>query len=137
VRNAVVYDVGTAVRYEDNIERVQVWNSTLGSGIRRFFHAAESSAKGVNVQNLLFLGSAATVPAGSGNMEASPQFFVDAAANDYRLAPNSPAIDAGMALPLVTVDRLGTTRPSGAHWDTGAFEFAPATPAAATGPSRP
>ena len=137
IQNAVVHDVATAVRFEDNIERVQVWNSTFGSGIERLFQAASSSARGVTAQNLLFMGSAGTVPAGAGNMEASPRFFVDAAAHDYRLAPGSRAIDAGVALPTVTTDRLGAPRPSGQHWDTGAFEFAPAaaTPESAT--SRP
>ena len=50
VQNAVVYDVGTAVRYEDNIERVQVWNTTLGSAIPRFFRAASSTSTGLDVR---------------------------------------------------------------------------------------
>jgi hypothetical protein len=136
VQNAVVHDVTTAVRFEDDIERVQVWNSTFGSGIGRLFQAASSSARGVTAQNLLFMGLAATVPAGAGNMEASPRFFVDAAAHDYRLAPDSRAIDAGVALPTVTTDRLGAPRPSGQHWDSGAFEFAPAPEPASSRPSR-
>jgi hypothetical protein len=90
----------------------------------------------VTAQNLLFMGLAATVPAGAGNMEASPRFFVDAAAHDYRLAPDSRAIDAGVALPTVTTDRLGAPRPSGQHWDSGAFEFAPAPEPASSRPSR-
>ena len=57
VQNAVVYDVGTGVRYEDNIERVQVWNTTFGSAIPRFFRAASSTAIGLDVRNVLFLGS--------------------------------------------------------------------------------
>jgi hypothetical protein len=123
IQNAVVHDVSTAVRYEDDIERVQVWNSTFGSGIRRLFHAAEASPTSLSVQNLLFLGSGATVPRGSGNMEATSRFFADAAAHDYRLAPGSPAIDAGMAVPAVATDRLGRPRPNGDHFDVGAFEF--------------
>jgi hypothetical protein len=123
VQNAVVYDVGTAVRYEDNIERVQVWNVTLGSAIPRFFRAASSTAAGLDVRNVLFLGSSATMPGGLGNLQAVAAFFVNAAANDYRLAPGSLAIDAGVANSSITKDRLGVSRPQGAYWDVGAYEF--------------
>ena len=123
VQNAVIYDVGTAVRYEDNIERVQVWNTTLGSAIPRFFKAASSTAIGLDVRNVLFLGSAATMPGGLGNVQATAAFFVNAAAHDYRLAPGSLAIDAGVSIGSVTKDRLGVARPQGAYWDVGAYEF--------------
>jgi hypothetical protein len=123
VQNAVAYDVGTAVRYEDNIERVQVWNATLGSGITRFFRAASSTAIGLDVRNVLFLGSSATMPGGLANMQAIAAFFVNAAAHDYRLAPGSLAIDSGVAVSSVTKDRIGVSRPRGAYWDVGAYEF--------------
>jgi hypothetical protein len=125
VQNAVVYDVGTGVRYEDDIERVQVWNTTLGSGITRFFRAASSTAIGLDVRNVLFLGSSATMPGGLGNVQATASLFVNAAANDYRLAAGSLAIDAGVANSLVTKDRIGVSRPKGAYWDVGAYEFVP------------
>lgn len=125
VQNAVIYDAGTAVRYEDDIERVQVWNATLGSGITRFFRAANSTAIGLDVQNVLFLGSSATLPGGLGNVQATASSFVNAAAHDYRLAPGSLAIDAGVSNPIVTKDRIGVPRPTGAYWDVGAYEFVP------------
>jgi hypothetical protein len=124
VQNAVVYDVGTAVRYEDNIERVQVWNTTLGSAIPLFFKAASSTPIGLDVRNVLFLGSSSTMPGGVGNVQATAAFFVSAAAHDYRLAPGSLAIDAGASIGSVTKDRLGVSRPKGAYWDVGAYEFA-------------
>jgi hypothetical protein len=123
VQNAVVYDVGTGVRYEDDIERVQVWNSTFGSAIPRFFRAASSTAIGLDVRNVLFLGSASTMPGGLGNMQATTAFFVSAASHDYRLSSSSLAIDAGVAISSVTKDRLGVTRPQGAYWDVGAYEL--------------
>jgi hypothetical protein len=123
VQNAVVYDVGTAVRYEDNIERVQVWNSTLGAAIPRFFKAASSTAIGLDVRNVLFLGPSSTMPGGLGNIQATAAFFVNAAANDYRLAPGSLAVDAGVNNSNVRTDRLGGTRPQGAYWDVGAYEL--------------
>ena len=123
VQNAVVYDVATAVRYEDNIERVQVWNTTLGSAIPRFFRAASSDSVGLDVRNVLFLGPNSTMPGGLGNMQATAAFFLNAAAHDYRLAPGSPAIDAGVAVSSVTKDRIGVSRPQGAYLDVGAYEF--------------
>ena len=123
VQNAVVYDVGTAVRYEDNIERVQVWNSTFGSAIPRFFRAASSTPVGLDVRNVLFLGSNSTMPGGVGNVQATAAFFVNAAAHDYRLAPGSLAINAGVSISSVTKDRIGVSRPQGAYWDVGAYEF--------------
>ena len=123
VQNAVVYDVGTAVRYEDNIERVQVWNTTLGSAIPRFFRAASSTSAGLDVRNVLFLGSSSTMPGGLGNVQATAAFFVNAAAHDYRLAPGSPAIEAGVSITSVAKDRIGVSRPQGAYWDVGAYEY--------------
>ncbi len=48
--------------------------------------------------------------------------FVDAAANDFRTLPESPAIDAGLSLEEVDVDFAGVPRPLGSAHDIGAFE---------------
>jgi hypothetical protein len=100
-----------------------VWNTTLGSGIPRFFKAASSNAQGLDVRNVLYLGSSTTMPGGLGNMQATAGFFVKASAHDYRLAPGSPAVDGGVAVTSVTKDRLGVSRPQGAYWDVGAYEL--------------
>ncbi|WP_161954179.1 right-handed parallel beta-helix repeat-containing protein [Candidatus Methylomirabilis limnetica] len=54
--------------------------------------------------------------------------FVNAAAADFRLQPGSLAIDAGIAVSLVTTDIAGTLRPQGRGDDIGAFEFANPSP---------
>jgi hypothetical protein len=123
VQNAVIYDAGTAIRYEDDIERVQVWNATLGSAITRFFRAASSNSNGLDVRNVLFLGSSSTMPAGLTNMQASAAFFVNAGAHDYRLRVGTPPIDAGVSIGSVNRDRILVPRPKGAYWDVGAYEF--------------
>lgn len=51
--------------------------------------------------------------------------FVDAAADDYHLLADSPAIDAGLDMG-VTTDLEGTLRPQGSGYDIGAYEFTPA-----------
>ena len=125
VQNAVVFDVGTGVRYEDNIERVEVWNSTFGSGVGRVFRAASSTAAGLDVKNVLFMGSTSSELTGASNMLATTAFFVGAAANDYRLRAGSLAIDSGISLTAVTTDRAGNSRPTGRFWDVGAYEYTP------------
>lgn len=54
--------------------------------------------------------------------------FVDPEAGDYRLLPDSPAIDWGFALGEFSQDREGTPRPRGATWDIGALEFSDSAP---------
>jgi hypothetical protein len=41
----------------------------------------------------------------------------------YRMLLNSPAINAGLTIPWLTVDLSGTPRPQGAAYDLGAFEM--------------
>lgn len=48
--------------------------------------------------------------------------FASVAADDYRLAPASPALDAGAARADVPADLIGTPRPQGAAFDLGAYE---------------
>ncbi len=49
--------------------------------------------------------------------------FVDPVHNDYRLRPNSPAINKGATLKGFNYDKEGNLRPQGAAWDMGAFEY--------------
>ena len=102
----------------------------------RAFQAASSTAAGVDVKNVLFMGPPSSELAGASNMAAPAGHFVDATQHDYRLRSTSPAIDAGISLTAVTTDRLGVARPMQRHWDVGAFEYAPADLGARGGSSR-
>jgi hypothetical protein len=128
IQNAVVHSVDTAVRYEDDVENLLVWNSTLGTGVSRPFRNASSPNGQPDVRNLLVLGSSLPAEAPtSRNRAVSSSSFLNAAGHDYRLAADSPAINAGVTLTSVTEDRIGVNRPVGGVYDVGAYEYAGST----------
>ena len=124
--NSLIYDVDVAFRYEDDVDRLALWANTLGSGVDVPFVAVEDEGQGLDVQNLLLLGSTLPIEASTalGNLAVSELAFVDAAAHDYHLAEGSPALDLGLDLPLVTTDFDGEARPQGLGTDIGADERA-------------
>lgn len=123
--NAVVHDSATAVRYEDGITDLKVWNSTIGLGVKTPFQAASSSSSVLDVRNLLVVGAylPAQASRSSTNMTIGDGAFVNARGGDYRLVAGAPAIDRGATLSSVRVDRAGVTRPQGPAYDVGAYEF--------------
>jgi hypothetical protein len=120
--NAVVYNVATAFRYEDNIEQLRIWNSTLGIGVTRPFLAASSSSAGLDVRNLLSIPPLSPEAWHASNVRVGPAAFVSAAAHNYALAPGAAAIDLGVTISAVKTDRAGVLRPQGARYDAGAYE---------------
>jgi hypothetical protein len=125
VQNAVVHDVQTAYRYEDNVQRVRIWNNTIGSEVQRPFDAAASSAAGLEIRNLLVLGRRPVEATDPSNLAVDRSAFVDASRHDYRLRPGATAIDAGARIAEVASDRNGVARPIGAAPDVGAYEWEP------------
>jgi hypothetical protein len=137
VQNAVVHDVTTGVRYEDGISNLKVWNSTFGGGLTRAFQSASSSGSVLDVRNVLILGSSRPSQAsGPSNLAVSASAFVDAARHDYRLS-GTAAVDVGVTLAGVMVDRDGVARPQGAAYDVGAYEWCSGGCAGAPPPSPP
>jgi len=124
VKNAVVHDVLTAFRYEDNIQDLRIWNSTVGLNVTRVFEAASAPAATLDVRNLLTIQPLPAAFLAPSNLRVAVSAFVNAAAHDYHLAASSPAVDAGDRLTDVTVDRDGVERPQGGAYDIGAYEAA-------------
>jgi hypothetical protein len=122
VQNAVVHDTLTAFRYEDNIEKLNIWNSTVGNGVTRAFQAASSTMSGLEVRNVLLLNARPAEASHPSNLTVGRDAFANVTAHDYQLAPGAVAIDAGLTLPLVKLDRVGVGRPQGAAYDVGAYE---------------
>ncbi len=58
----------------------------------------------------------------NGTIRANPM-FVNPSKLDLRLQTNSPAINAGLTIPLVGTDFVGTLRPLGPAYDLGAYEI--------------
>ena len=127
IKNAVIHDSITAFRYEDNIQNLRIWNTTVGKGMTRVFQAASSGSEGLDVRNLLVLGALPSEASKPSNMAVDSRAFADVADDNYALAPGSVAIDAGVAIAEVTDDRVGRPRPQGAGYDIGAYESDPDT----------
>ncbi|MFD2701125.1 sugar-binding protein [Paenibacillus shunpengii] len=89
---------------------------------------ATSNIKNTNVKydyNIYFGGVAAGVPAaikGPNDVIADPR-FVDPAGLDFRLLPDSPAINTGNSNIGTDFDLDGVPRPWGASLDRGAYEY--------------
>jgi hypothetical protein len=77
--------------------------------------------------NLAFNATVTTTPPPgvtlAGNVDNTDPLFVNAPGADFHLRAASPAINAGLNLSSVPNDFDGVTRPQGAGWDIGAFEF--------------
>jgi hypothetical protein len=122
LKNAVVHDVTTAFRYEDNIQNLRIWNSTIGRNVTRAFQNASAPSATLDVRNLLSVPALTSEARPSSNLRATLASFVNAAVHDYHLAPGSPAVDGGETIVEVATDRDGVTRPQGARHDAGAYE---------------
>jgi hypothetical protein len=120
--NAVVYNVATAFRYEDHIEQLRIWNTTLGLGVTRPFLAASSTATGLDVRNLLSISALSAEASHSSNLQVGVNAFVNASVHNYALAAGAAAIEAGTTISEVRTDRTGVLRPQGARYDIGAYE---------------
>jgi hypothetical protein len=123
ILNAVIYDVTTAYRYEDDIQRLRIWNNTVGRDVTRVFQPAAAGRADLDVRNLLVLGPRPREAVHPSNLSVDDDCFVDVARDDYHLASGAPAIDAGVAIPAALRDRDGQPRPSGNALDVGAYEW--------------
>ena len=136
LQNAVVHGTTTAFRYEDNLQNLRIWNSTVGGGVTRAFQAASSAGSTLEVRNLMLLGATLSAEASHpSNLAVPASAFVNAASHDYQLASGSPAVDAGVSISGLTSDRLGISRPQGPAYDVGAYERLVSSPIVNPDPS--
>ncbi|MFP4016327.1 MAG: LamG-like jellyroll fold domain-containing protein, partial [Halanaerobiales bacterium] len=103
----------------------EVYNNIIYNGTRSIFSEGEGCT--LNTSNNIIHNTSNNIVY---NPESFPDdivnvdpLFIDPANGDYRLHPNSPAVDNGYILENILIDYDGNPRPIGAGLDIGAFEF--------------
>lgn len=124
IMNAIMYDSEKAVRYEDSIENLKIYNNIFGDGLNKLFESAGGHGSGFDVRNNLFLGSVPSDASDGSNLAVESDAFLDISSGDYHPVEDSPALDNGIEIPEVMRDFDGKVRPGGAAYDVGAFEGA-------------
>ncbi|MBN1421918.1 MAG: right-handed parallel beta-helix repeat-containing protein [Planctomycetes bacterium] len=119
VTSCIIWDCPQPITLADSS------NQTIadrGSHVTVAYCDIEGGRDGISVS-----GSQSTVTWGEGNIDRDPR-FVDAAGEDFHLAADSPAIDAGESEGAPAMDLEARARPAGVGFDMGAYEFGAAKP---------
>jgi parallel beta helix pectate lyase-like protein/pectate lyase-like protein len=115
IANNIFYQVNTAAIWMGGegggepmrFANVRISNNVISNGILLF------AEKNVGASGLIL----------ADNLEKTDPKFADPAAFDFHLQSDSPAIDAGLALPGVGADYDGRVRTRGGRVDVGAYEY--------------
>lgn len=130
-------DYGAAAQtkvYYNTVYNNRSFGITVGSG----------SSQAVIRNNIVYKNGGGTSGAlsnqGSGttldhNLAGPDPKFVNAAAANFHLQSNSPAINKGMGVSEVATDYDSVARPQGAGYDIGGYEYYSGTPQSATHPA--
>ena len=122
-RNNVLFDNQRALRIEDELRESRLINNTFaGPG---GFQTVSGGAAGdfFAVNNLVLAAEVPKLLPQAFNLAVDDSSFVNSVSRNFQLVGDSPAIDNAMTLIEVSTDRLGVTRPQGAGYDFGAFEY--------------
>ncbi|MCD6364498.1 MAG: right-handed parallel beta-helix repeat-containing protein, partial [Planctomycetes bacterium] len=97
VQNCVLYgSVERAIRYEDDVQEMKIYNNTFGPVNNAFFHSPDYPDYTDDNLNNLYWGS---VPnegdTDDSNIAVDSSDFVNSASHNYHLVSGSDAIDAG------------------------------------------
>lgn len=119
----------------------EIYNNTIYNNTGGYGVALHTGAGSTVRNNILYQTGGILIIPGKGtqseNLTSNP-LFVNPAAGDFHLQPNSPAINSGANLYAqgVTVDFDGKARPTSGTFEIGAFEFGPGTPVANAAPAK-
>lgn len=108
-------------------QRTKIYNNTIYNTSAAGIEIGSGSTNAVVQNNIVYQNGSTIINNGVGtqisnNLTTDPK-FVNASAKDFTLQQTSPAIDTGVTLDAVTTDFAGTTRPQGAGYDVGAYEY--------------
>jgi len=121
--NAIINCVIDNANYLFNSERPNTGNTFTNciiSNIPNFLTG--SSSTNFNYEYCDFYNTGFSLPAGTGNIVANPQ-YVNQATGDYHLQATSPCVDVGVASTAPNSDFDGAPRPQGNGFDIGAYEY--------------
>lgn len=110
----------------------KVYNNTVysnlpGLGIDVFSSSSQTEIKNnIVYKNGGAIGNKGASTVMSNNLLTDPK-FIDEVSGNFKLQSNSPAVNQGVILPLVTTDLAGTARPQLGTHDMGAYEYASAS----------
>lgn len=109
--NSIANTTGSSIFTRSSVINSVIYGNQVGAG---------TSFDG---DTMVSFSCSETMVSGTGNIADDPR-FVDAANGDYRLAPDSPCIDAGAAgYPDLSFDLDGNPRHRGQAIDMGCYEF--------------
>ncbi len=127
IKNVVIYGCEKAIRAEDNLSNLKIYNTTFGNGLDTQFQFAGGGNVPINweVINNAFVEQKPDFASDPNNLvvlggELNSN-FLDADSRDYHLKPGSIFIEAGETLVNVTVDR--DNNPRTIPYDIGAYEL--------------
>ena len=128
--NLIWGNSGGGVDIGYNALNAKLYNNVLyGNGHVTIANGDGGSTGAIIRNNIIYQNSGPAISdSGSGtiadhNLIDIDPMFVDAQAHDFHLLAGSPAIDSGVAVPEVTTDLDGVSRPQGSGYDVGAYEY--------------
>ncbi len=107
-------DVYNNTLYANEDEGLFIGSGSVAADVRNNIVYASTGPNYINLSS---------TTAQSHNLFGVDPRFTDPARSDYRVRPDSPAVDAGLTLTLVTTDLDGVSRPQHSLLDIGAFEL--------------
>jgi hypothetical protein len=117
-----------AVVLIQNVPVAQIINNIfcdVGHGGDKYLYAGSNATNFTASANDMWMSNGSmpgTYGSNAKYINENPQ-FVNLSGLNFHLSPSSPMIDAGQALPQVTHDYDGVSRPQGGGYDIGAFEY--------------
>jgi hypothetical protein len=133
IYNNLIYDnagPGLIMAFESGSTGTQIYNNTIyGNGTYGIFiGTAETGVilyNNISYQNGFgnYTNSGTKTTEDRNSRLGVDPLFVNLGARDFKLQAGSPVINQGLTLSLVTTDFAGTTRPQGAAYDIGAYEY--------------